>query len=240
MRAFFFGLIPILLLACNNKAAQEKEPIEIVYQDEEQAQLNIPEGCELDSLSFEEKELRLTVRIIAPKCIDPKLDNSFQSLLKDWLDWGRANAKSVLEKRKASGVFDERYCSMNLYPEFFYSDSSWVSYRFYTSWNEEAIHPLPGYLSFTYFIPENRKVEFQDLFVLDSPRDSANFMSVISAHLEKAEHKLSHLYPFEFNLEEDAISFNFGPYELGAYASGMPRAVVPKADLIGFLKEKYR
>lgn len=243
MRAFFLGLIAMLVMACNvehnEKRTKEEVALEIRHPDEEQVRLNLPIGCEFDSIAFEENDLHLAVSILVPTCIDSKLEHSFQSFIKDWLDWGRSNAKDILSK--SSGIPEKQTFRMFLFPETIYSDTSWISYRFRTSWEESgSMHPLPAYLSFTYFIPENRKVEFQDLFRLDSPQDSANFMALVSANLDKPELSLSYLYSLKFNIEEDVISFNFDAYELGSYAMGMPRAVVPKADLFGFLKEKYR
>ena len=82
------------------------------------------------------------------------------------------------------------------------------------------------------------QIGFRDCFVLRDQSDSSELVALINKAL--GEEQVFEIYDFDFSVERTVISFNFDDYEIGSYAEGVKRAIIPKARLRKFIETEYR
>lgn len=126
-------------------------------------------------------------------------------------------------------------------PENIYENNKITSYRFFTSsYYEETAHPNSDYYSFIFDNITGKRLGFSDIFQLKGKADTLAMIALINEQIEGPDMTpLTTLKDIDFDLTASGVSFNFGPYDIGAYAEGIRQGEVPYEKMRRFLTNKY-
>lgn len=118
-------------------------------------------------------------------------------------------------------------------------DDEYVSFCFAVSYySAGAVHGMPMFYSFNFERRTHQRVNFNDFFHLETPKDSLLILDLIRLyHGSKGLH-LKEVYEFDFNLYKDYVTLNFDAYEIAGYAYGTLRVPLNREMIEKHLRKK--
>ncbi|MEL6134332.1 MAG: hypothetical protein AAFR59_13295, partial [Bacteroidota bacterium] len=214
-------------------STSDKPPLQLIEV------LTIPTGFSIDSIQYVDEGHKISYQMEIPvskypghqRWIDMKLDE-VKKELEARADRATTHLKKSLsdDPLRLEAALARGY-SFDLHPQSVYQDALCVSLRFLGTWYEGGPHGLSQYYTFNFDPRTETEVQFETYFQLISAQDSQQFIALVNKGFQNPNLALEEFYPFDFNIEQDSVSFNFDTYELGPYALGMPRSYLGKAKL---------
>ncbi len=126
------------------------------------------------------------------------------------------------------------------YPIELYKNDKIISFLFEISYSHTgAAHPMSQYYTFNYDIQKKTQLSFVDYFNLKNDQDKEALVQLINSSFEDGNIRVKKFYDFDFNIEEEAVIFNFDNYEIASYAYGLLRAKFNKNQIHRFINPTY-
>jgi hypothetical protein len=199
----------------------------------------LPDNYKLDSLKYYDKTKNAIIIIALPLSGVLKLDTEIKSQIMNQRD-SLLNDIDGFIKQDSDFVNSALTSEFTAIPISIFEDSKIISYSFVVySYFSGGAHPVMMFYSYNYDIQNQKHLNFDDYFILQSKSDTTYFTDLITKAINKEGIVMTRIKDQDFNIEKDTISFNFGDYEIGGYADGMMQARIKKSILNDKVNNSY-
>lgn len=195
---------------------------------------NLPADIQLDSIVKLDYSKHASVYFIYPIGRNKKINEQIKRFAtKEVSEFWNAVSSNTPEEHAITS--DLQYV-----PESIFENTTLTSYCFYAStYFEETAHPNSEFYSFTFENKSGRLLGFSDIFNLKTKQDTLQLIALINEQIYVPDvTPLTTLDDIDFNIMEEGISFNFGPYDIGYYAEGARQGVVSYEKLTTYLNHR--
>jgi hypothetical protein len=200
--------------------------------------LKLPAGISLEQTNSNDSVKVLSTYIILPKTSLKELQDPF-TLLYSILEKEKLKFIETIDpdprmRKAASGNY------FSIRPIELYKDDKIISFLFEISFaHAGAAHPRSEYYTFNYHLQKQKPLLFADYFNVETDKDKEALVQLMNSEFNDENIKVNSFYEFDFNITENAVTFNFDNYEITSYAMGMPRIEINKKLIRNFVMSEY-
>jgi hypothetical protein len=242
----FFGLLgcgqgerkTIVQTSNQDSKLIEKERIQDNTEDSVPT-LQLPDGFRLDTIQKTDSERNLLIFISIPVSGIKQIDKVvFEEIEKQKNDFIQSLDEMIKENSRILNTVSSYFQAE---PISVYKDDKVTSILFIVSYYPAgAAHGMLMYYSFNFDNITQQRILFSDYFVLKNKADTVFMTDRITKSIKREGIFITELNNLDFNIEKDAISFNFDNYEIASYAEGILRGRIQKFKLYNKVKTTYR